>query len=455
SQESFVYDGSEKKPAVTVVNADGDLLTENLHYTVRYANNIKPGKAEVTVTGTGKETETKDPEKQVRYTGSVRKTFTINGWYSRDGVKYYYKDGSAVKGWQAIGGKRYYFTSDGGMATGWKTIGEKKYFFKSDGTMAAGWQTIKGNRYYFTSSGAMVTGWKKIGGQKYYFTSAGKMVTGWKTIGGKRFYFKSDGLRATGWKTIDDKRYYFSGEGVMTTGQKKIGKYWYMFDVKTGVMKTGFFKHTRKTNPDGAKKVYYDSKGRMCFGQKKIGKYWYMFDMKTGAMKKGWFKHTIKTNKDGAKTCYYDEDGRMAFGWYYIDEKWCYFNKKTGAYNPNKGESSAYTQLNAYRRSSGLPGLVRDEALEKTALLRAKELQKNFSHTRPDGSSCFTAYPEELWFMGENIAWGYERSADVMNAWIDSPGHRGNILSGEYTKVGVACYRASDGICYWVQSFGG
>jgi len=54
----------------------------------------------------------------------------------------------------------------------------------------------------------------------------------------------------------------------------------------------------------------------------------------------------------------------------------------------------------------------------------------------------------------ENIAWGYRSGADVVNAWMKSPGHRANILNCKVTKVGVGAVYAANGNPYYTQEFG-
>ena len=54
---------------------------------------------------------------------------------------------------------------------------------------------------------------------------------------------------------------------------------------------------------------------------------------------------------------------------------------------------------------------------------------------------------------GENVAFGQPTSYDVMNAWMNSRGHRQNILSSRYDSIGVGYVVASNGRPYWTQSF--
>jgi uncharacterized protein YkwD len=96
---------------------------------------------------------------------------------------------------------------------------------------------------------------------------------------------------------------------------------------------------------------------------------------------------------------------------------------------------------NAERARNGLPPYAWDDLLYEAAQIRAAEVDQFFDHTRPDGSSCFTAL-DELGLVyasaGENIAAGYLDAAGVVAGWMDSPGHRANILKDfDYLAVGV------------------
>lgn len=138
--------------------------------------------------------------------------------------------------------------------------------------------------------------------------------------------------------------------------------------------------------------------------------------------------------------------------------------------------TDAYTELNNFRASNQawywnsdnktktnavgkLQSLKRDPQLEQTAKVRAKEIAQKFSHTRPNGQSCFTTYPSDLTAKGENITAGQTSAKEVTEDWMETnnrysgQGHRRNMLDSKYNAVGIACY-VSGGTYYWVQSFG-
>lgn len=107
--------------------------------------------------------------------------------------------------------------------------------------------------------------------------------------------------------------------------------------------------------------------------------------------------------------------------------------------------------VNHYRVSSGLASLTLDSDLCRAAGIRAEEITRSFSHSRPDGSSWFTV---SALACAENIAMGTGMDADsVMSSWMDSAGHRENILDGSYATLGVGCYWYGSDV-YWVQLFG-
>ena len=73
---------------------------------------------------------------------------------------------------------------------------------------------------------------------------------------------------------------------------------------------------------------------------------------------------------------------------------------------------------------------------------------------RPNGESWDTAVTVKWSYIGENIAMGYPTPEAVMNGWMNSDGHRKNILNGDFTKIGIGVC-SSRGAMYWVQLFVG
>lgn len=112
--------------------------------------------------------------------------------------------------------------------------------------------------------------------------------------------------------------------------------------------------------------------------------------------------------------------------------------------------------VNEERRKQGVNSLTLETQLTSAAQIRAKEIEVSFSHTRPNGSSYGTVLTESgisSMGSGENIAWGQRSATEVMNGWMNSAGHRANILNSKYKSIGVGYYVNSSGRGYWTQLF--
>ena len=111
--------------------------------------------------------------------------------------------------------------------------------------------------------------------------------------------------------------------------------------------------------------------------------------------------------------------------------------------------------VNKERIAYGLQPVKVSPLLSEAANIRASELKANFSHTRPNGTSCFTAMSElgiQYKSAAENIAYGQKNPESVMNAWMNSSGHRANILNEKMEYIGVGVFY-QDGVYYWSQFF--
>ena len=112
--------------------------------------------------------------------------------------------------------------------------------------------------------------------------------------------------------------------------------------------------------------------------------------------------------------------------------------------------------VNEERAKAGLSPLSVNELANKAAAVRSKEQVSSFSHTRPNGTSFSTALTEvgvSYRSAGENIAYGQRSPQQVMQGWMNSSGHRANILNNGYTQIGVSCYQDASGTLYWTQLF--
>lgn len=117
--------------------------------------------------------------------------------------------------------------------------------------------------------------------------------------------------------------------------------------------------------------------------------------------------------------------------------------------------NEVYEITNNYRSLVGVSSLTLDSSLVEAASIRVKELSDSFSHTRPNGSSCFTVLSElgiSYGTAGENIAAGYSSSQSVMEGWRSSSGHYQNIISSKFKKIGIGVNIINNQY-YWVQIF--
>ncbi|MBQ5740055.1 MAG: SafA/ExsA family spore coat assembly protein [Oscillospiraceae bacterium] len=120
-------------------------------------------------------------------------------------------------------------------------------------------------------------------------------------------------------------------------------------------------------------------------------------------------------------------------------------------------EQEVVRLVNVERAKAGLPALTEDWQLSRVARYKAQDMRDKgyFSHQSPTYGSPYDmmrAFGISYRAAGENIAMGQRTPAAVVNAWMNSSGHRANILSKSFTKIGVG-YVASGN--YWTQMFTG
>ena len=112
--------------------------------------------------------------------------------------------------------------------------------------------------------------------------------------------------------------------------------------------------------------------------------------------------------------------------------------------------------VNKERAKVGARPLRLSSELQSAAMLRAREITQVMSHTRPNGRSCMTVLKNQ-WGAGENTAGGNETPEEVVECWMNSPGHRQNILYPRFNKLGVGYCYDPNGVGgyqhYWVQLF--
>lgn len=135
------------------------------------------------------------------------------------------------------------------------------------------------------------------------------------------------------------------------------------------------------------------------------------------------------------------------------------------ANNESEGRQAESTQaeailklVNQERQKAGVPALKLSSKLTEVANTKAKDMaDKNyFSHESPTYGSPFEMLKKfgvNYSYAGENIAAGQKNAEEVMNSWMNSSGHKANILNKNYTELGVGFYRGGQYGTEWVQLF--
>ena len=374
-----------------------------------------------------------------------------NGWVEENGKKYWYENG-VKQGTTGRGKEIYDPDSDawywldavqGGAMTVNKDVyqesnGGKWVRYDANGHMIKGWDTNDKGTYYFDLiTGAMAKGDIVVDNLPCSFdtnTGIGCNLM-WHSVDGKDYWYEA-GKR----QGYDPNNAAYRGKEIYDPAS---GAWYWLDNVQQGAKTV-------------SKDVYQESEaGDWAENADGTGK-WVRYDA-NGHMVKGW-----DTNNDG--TYYFDQVyGTMAKGIVTIDGNLYLFDVDTGVMQASITASEeamadrVIELVNQERTSRGLQPLLKHDGLMVAAAARARELSQRYSHTRPDGSECFTI----LWhlgidyaYAGENIAMGQKTPEIVMNDWMNSSGHRANILSENFDYIGVGCTMV-DGYPYWVQLFTG
>lgn len=121
-------------------------------------------------------------------------------------------------------------------------------------------------------------------------------------------------------------------------------------------------------------------------------------------------------------------------------------------------EDEVIRLCNIQRSRNGLPALTKNWQVSRVARYKSQDMinRNYFSHTSPTYGSPFKmmeSFGIRFSAGGENIAYGQRTPQEVVNAWMNSPGHRANILSRSFTQIGVGAAKKSNGTLYWTQMF--
>lgn len=114
--------------------------------------------------------------------------------------------------------------------------------------------------------------------------------------------------------------------------------------------------------------------------------------------------------------------------------------------------------VNIERQKAGLSNLTASSALSRVARTKSEDMGRNnyFSHSSPtygDPFAMMRQFGISYTIAGENIASGYYSAQSVVRGWMNSYGHRENILNPSFNTIGVGAYEISNGTIYWTQMF--
>jgi uncharacterized protein YkwD len=124
-------------------------------------------------------------------------------------------------------------------------------------------------------------------------------------------------------------------------------------------------------------------------------------------------------------------------------------------------EGRIFDLINAQRRHQGLPALVYNPQLDRMAKIQAENMAhfQKMAHTLPDAQlptlgdrAHYVGYP--FGRLAENVALGYPSAESVVEGWMNSSGHRRNILSRDVSETGIGIARSAAGGLYYCQVFG-
>ena len=144
--------------------------------------------------------------------------------------------------------------------------------------------------------------------------------------------------------------------------------------------------------------------------------------------------------------------GELGIGETYIDEtQIALASRATISAQADAAVMTAFDLTNQQRANRGLGAYAWNQDLANAAKVRAEEITRLFSHTRPNGQDWWTVDSRVQY--GENLAKLYNSAEGVVDAWMKSPTHAANILAGDFRTLGMGIYE-SGGSWYWAQEFG-
>ncbi len=439
------YSWTSSNTKYVTVNAKGEITAS-----AKYG-----GSNAITVTGTAKsqDEDSQDVIVTIKF-GTLLKGICKDPT-GQTSSSYYYKDGKVqnITYVTYVNGSWYNLVNGqvvGGTVAkndnGWWYIGSSgKVDFGYNGFAknSNGWWYVKGGKVQF-SANSVIKG--TVNGQSgWWYVKGGKVMTSYTGVANYQ--------NASGWWYVKNGKVDFSAN---TVAKNKNG-WWYVVGGKVQ------FGYTGVANYKNANGWWYIKNGKVDFSHNGVDKnkngWWYVVG---GKVQMG---YSGVANYKNASGWWYIKNGKVDFsftgfasnknGWWYVENGKVNFKHTVSV--ETSMSNQVLTLVNQERAKQGLSSLSMPAIYQTMATQRAFELVSYFSHTRPDGRACYTVYSDygvTASYWGENIAWGQTSASSVMNSWMNSEGHRANILTSGYTTIGIACVKV-DGICYWVQIFSG
>ena len=130
--------------------------------------------------------------------------------------------------------------------------------------------------------------------------------------------------------------------------------------------------------------------------------------------------------------------------------------KSADSSSTDKFADEVLNLVNKERQKKGIKSLVLSDKLSEAALLKSKDMSifNYFDHRSPNYGTPFEMIKSlgiQYKFAGENLAKGHKTPAEVVTGWMNSQGHRANILNPSFSKMGIGYYKSST--TYWAQLF--
>lgn len=267
------------------------------------------------------------------------------------------------------------------------------------------------------------------------------------------YYIGADGLMKTGLVSMNNAVYDFAPSGEMRIGWVQEGNEWYYMQPTAEQYGQMTVNQTRQI--DG-KMYYFDASGKMAHDSM-IGQTYYGADGAAisgadasyvlSAQKATEMVDRNDSAEDSSDSSFASSSDDTTTGGY----------SGSSSYDHDEYVERIFELVNKERKKAGRKKLVLNDELNEMADERAAEIVDDFSHDGAPFDDILEMTDEdgnEFKWAGENIAMRYSTADSVMRGWMNSTGHRKNILNKKYTDIGIGVYQYGSTL-YYVQLFAG